>query len=222
MVEIKFRSRVRRTVLTIVTVAALSFASLPSLAMGSKPAKDAAPDTKQQTVAGAARTLVWHDGSQERTLWRDDGLVAEFGHLASTRSAVKAAVPTAKERTTKHGGLRMWEVTEDAVTTLNAIKRADPRARVSPVFRDSETGGRLRALPGNVIVHLDPSWDDARVRDWAKAQGVEIVRKLTFGNNIYLIKTDAGLVALEMATKLSTTAGVVRAAPDWWEEVTAR
>lgn len=220
---INSRSRIPLAALNLIALAALSLAPLSSSAMGSKPpTQSETPATKQPSTAGTGRTVVWHDGSQERTLWRDERLVAEFAAPASTRSAVKAAIPTAKQRTIKHGAVRVWELAEDSAAALDAIRGANPQARVSPVFRDSESGGRLRALPGNVIVHLDPSWDDARAQDWARAQGVEILKKLTFGNNIYLIKTDAGLAALETANKLRTTAGVVRATPDWWEEVTTR
>jgi hypothetical protein len=91
------------------------------------------------------------------------------------------------------------------------------------VLHDSPSqSGRKRALPGNVIVTLNPAWDEAAVKTWAGSRRLEIVQKLEIGPNVFVIKTGPGLEALETANALYRSDGVIAAFPDWWEEVTTR
>jgi hypothetical protein len=80
----------------------------------------------------------------------------------------------------------------------------------------------MRALPGNIIVYLNPAWDDAAVKAWASKQQLEIIKKLEIGPNIYLIKTAPGLESLNTANALYKSGEVVAAFPDWWKQVTTR
>jgi hypothetical protein len=80
----------------------------------------------------------------------------------------------------------------------------------------------MRALPGNIIVYLDPAWDSEAVTAWAGQRQLKIVKKLEFGPNIYVIKTGPGLDALNIANALYKSGEVVAAFPDWWEEKTTR
>lgn len=194
----------------------------PASAMGTKPPSEETTQKQATKQTASGRALTWYDGAQPRTIWLDTALVAEFTGAGGASSTVKAALPSAKEHTAPAAGLRLWEVSDDAERAIAAIKRASPQARVSPVFRDGDGGGRMRALPGNVIVYLDPAWDRARAQEWAKSHGVEIVKQLEFGPNIYLIKTDPGLAALDTANRLRTVAGVVHSMPDWWASVAPR
>jgi hypothetical protein len=48
------------------------------------------------------------------------------------------------------------------------------------------------------------------------------VKKLAFGRNAFLIETEAGLEALQLANRLRRLDGVIAAAPNWWQEVEPR
>jgi hypothetical protein len=80
----------------------------------------------------------------------------------------------------------------------------------------------MRALPGNIIVYLDPQWGEAAVRNWLSSHKLEIVKKLEIGPNIYVIKTGLGLEALDTANALYRSGEVKAAFPDWWQEVAIR
>jgi hypothetical protein len=80
----------------------------------------------------------------------------------------------------------------------------------------------MRALPGNIIVYLDPQWNEAAVNNWLNTRKLEIVKKLEIGPNIYVIKTGSGLEALETANALARSGEVKAAFPNWWEEVATR
>jgi hypothetical protein len=56
------------------------------------------------------------------------------------------------------------------------------------------------------------------VKAWAARNGLEIVRKLEVGVNIYVVKTNAGMEALEKAYALYHAGEVQAAFPDWWQE----
>lgn len=187
-------------------------------AMGSK--KPAATKSEAETKDLAiGQPYTWYDGDRPRTVWLDKQAIVEFGAQAS--GAVAAIYPHAKTRALSQA-VRLWEV-PDATAAIDKIKSAHPTASVSPVFHDSASGAsRIRALPGNVIVYLNPQWSRSQAMAWARDNKVEILKKLEFGANIYLIKTAGGLAALEIANALRTVNGVVAAVPDWWQEATTR
>jgi hypothetical protein len=89
------------------------------------------------------------------------------------------------------------------------------------VFRDSE-GGAMRALPGNVIVRLDPAWNASQVRDWLSASGLTELRRLPIGGNVLIVASPPGLAALELANRLQLSGKVVSAQPEWWEQRSPR
>jgi hypothetical protein len=186
-----------------------------SQAMAPKPA---AP---QAQAVGPSYT--WYDGAREQTVWMNAQLVAEFNAPAESASVVRQARPGADIVPRGRGATRIWRVDGGAEAALSAVRSAQPGGNVSPVFHDTPAeSGRLRALPGGVIVYLKPAWSEAQVRQWASGRGLEIVRKLEIGTNVYLIKTAPGLVALETANTLYKSGEVVAAVPDWWQEVTTR
>ena len=173
------------------------------------------------------QAYVWYDGEQERQIWFDPALVAEFnaGSGNTAQSAVKSVYADAVPVPMRHGAVRVWYLgsgveASAAVSALNSIK---PAGNYSPVLRDGPTTtGRMRALPGNIIVYLNPAWDSAAVNTWISQRKLEIVKKLEIGPNIYIIKTGPGLEALNTANALYKSGEVVAAFPDWWEEVTTR
>lgn len=198
---------------------ALLLASAPLsavMAMATKPTERPAP--------GLTHSYTWHDGAREHTVWLNPRLIAEFDGAGEAASAVRAARPAAQPVPRGRGATRIWRVDDsNADAALSAVRATRPDSKVSPVFHDGPNeGARLRALPGGVIVYLRPEWSASDIGQWATSRGLEIVRSLDIGPNVYLVKTAPGLAALELATSLRRSGEVVAAMPDWWIEATTR
>lgn len=190
-----------------------------------------------QAMAGAKNTqskavklqeaYVWYDGQQERQIWMNPDLVAEFnaGKVNAAQSSVKSVYADAVQMPKRYGVVSIWRLGEGissdaAISKLSAVSQP---GKYSPVLHDSPSSqGRMRALPGNIIVYLDPAWNSEAVNAWAGKRQLEIVKKLEIGPNIYIIRTGPGLAALNVANALYKSGEVVAAFPDWWEEVTTR
>lgn len=153
----------------------------------------------------SAESYTWYEGGKPKRVWLDKSLVAEFGNRTETGStpAVKA------------NGVRIWRQ-DDA-----AAARAARQGKVSPVLRDTR-GGPMRALPGNVIVQLNPNWDNREVSAWLSANGLTEVSRLPIGKNAIVVSSPPGLASLELANRLQESGSVVSAQPNWWEEKTHR
>lgn len=170
------------------------------------------------------QSYIWHNGDREETVWLNPGLLAEFNSGESSRSAVKAKYPEAIKAVRK-GAIQIWELGGDvnSETATRQLKIAAPGGSFSPVFHDSGTpAGRMRALPGGVIVYLNPEWEPGAVDDWVERMGLEIVQRLAIGKNILVVNTGPGIEALETANRLHGTEGVVSASPNWWIEMATR
>lgn len=173
------------------------------------------------------QAYLWYDGEQERQIWLNPELVAEFhgGTGNATRSTVKSVYADAVQVPKRYGAVRLWRPgsgvsSEAAVRTLASKNQT---GKYSPVLHDGPTAsGRMRALPGNIIVYLNPAWDSEAVTAWVSQHQLEIVKKMEIGPNIYVIKTGPGLEALNVANALYKSGEVVAAFPDWWEEKATR
>ena len=159
----------------------------------------------QTPVKPASGAYVWYDGGKAREVQIDDALVADFDGKSE---------PTATP-VLRSNGVRIWR-RQDAAAT-----RAVAAGKTSPVFRDSASGP-MRALPGNVIVRLDPAWDAARIREWLAASGLTELRRLPIGGNVLVVASPPGLPALELANRLQLSGAVVSAQPEWWEQRSPR
>lgn len=171
------------------------------------------------------QSYVWYDGNREQRVWLNPQVVAEFNPGPQGESAMKSAHSGATALSTKHkqAVVRLWQLDNTAETAIRGLKASHPQGNYSAVFHDGPAStGRMRALPGNVIVYLDPKWSQATANNWLNARKLEIVKKLEIGPNIYVIKTGPGLEALETANALYRTGEVKAAFPDWWQEVTTR
>jgi hypothetical protein len=181
----------------------------------------------QNKAVKLQQAYLWYDGQHERQIWLNPGLVAEFHASKSdvSKSTVKSVYADAVKVPKRYGTVRLWRLgggvsAETAVRTLAAKNQT---GKYSPVLHDGPTtSGRMRALPGNVILYLNPEWDIATVNAWVNQHQLEIVKKMDIGPNIYVIKTGPGLEALNIANSLYKSGEVVAAFPDWWEEVTTR
>ena len=144
------------------------------------------------------QSYIWHNGDREETVWLNPGLLAEFNSGESSRSAVKTSYPEAKE-TVRRGAIQIWTLGGglSSETATRKLMVTAPGGSFSPVFHDSGTpAGRMRALPGGVIVYLNPEWEPGAVEDWAERMGLEIVQRLQIGENIIVISTGPGIEAL--------------------------
>ena len=155
--------------------------------------------------AGKDGIYEWYDGGQVRRVVIDPAHVAEFGQRLES-----ASTPVAKAN-----GVRIWRRDDSAAA------RAGAEGNASPVFRSADGGG-MRALPGNVIVKLDPSWHAGQVASWLSANGLREVRRLPLGGNVLVVASPPGLESLALANRLQQSGSVVSAQPDWWEQTEAR
>jgi hypothetical protein len=179
--------------------------------------------TSQSTPLTQA--YVWYDGDREQQVWLNPQVVAEFYPGAEGERAMKSASASARPMTTRHkqAVIRFWQLDNTAEAAIRSLKVSHPQGNYSVVMHDGPAStGRMRALPGNVIVYLDPQWNRVAVNKWLNTRKLEIVKKLEIGPNIYVIKTGPGLEALETANALYRSGEVKAAFPDWWQEVAPR
>jgi hypothetical protein len=186
-----------------------------------------ATDSKKTMSKSTSLTqaYVWYDGDREQQVWLNPQVVAEFSPGAQGESAMKSAHAGARVLPTKHSqaAIRFWQLDNTAETAMRSLKASHPQGNYSAVLHDAPaSSARMRALPGNVIVYLDPQWNHAAVNNWLSAHKLEIVKKLEIGPNIYVIKTGPGLEALEIANALYRSGEVKAAFPDWWQEISTR
>jgi hypothetical protein len=157
------------------------------------------PPTQPPAVAKPARALApkaaathaWHDGTAMRPLRLESTLEADFAPRAG-----KAA-----------GVLR---------TAGTTTKSADPL--VSPVFRDDT--GRLRALPGGVLVVLRAPLPEAEARALIGGAGATPARALSA--TLWVVEGPTGLGSLELANRLHASGAFAAAQPNWWIERTLK
>lgn len=167
----------------------------------------------------------WYDGDREQQAWLNPQVVAEFNPSPQGESSLKSADADAKIMPTKHrqAAVRVWKLRNTAENAIRNLRSIYPQGKYSAVLHDGPSStGRMRALPGNIIIYLDPQWDETAVSNWLIAHSLEIVKKLEIGANIYVIKTGPGMEALEIANSLYLSGEVKAAFPDWWQEVSTR
>ena len=155
----------------------------------------------QTPVKAPSGGYVWYDGGKPRQVQLDEALMAEFDGKAEP-----AATPVLRS-----DGVQIWRQQDEAAT------RAVATSKTSPVFRDSD-GGTLRALPGNIIVRLDPAWSATQVNDWLAGTELTALRRLPIGGNVLVVMSPPGLAALDLANRLQLSGKVVSAQPEWWEQ----
>lgn len=199
-----------------VLLSAILFLNLASAAELKKGMSKSAPLTQ---------SYVWYDGDRERQGWLNPQIVAEFNPGPQGESSIKSVHAAAQVMNTKRrqAAVRLWKLNDTAATVIRSLKTIHPQGKYSPVLHDGPgSAGRMRALPGNIIVYLDPQWDAAAVSNWLSSRKLEIVKKLEIGPNIYVIKTGPGMEALDTANALYLSGEVKAAFPDWWQEVATR
>jgi hypothetical protein len=210
--------KIRIIVFSLVTVLGLLGSDLHAVSAMElkKPAGGSAP---------LRQSFVWYDGNIERKVWLSPDLTAEFVPDRSAAGPFKKAYPDAEELESRQAGVRLWRLPGgvDSKEAAKRMKILHPGGRYSPVLHDSPIdSGRKRALPGGVIVYLNPAWDQTAVKSWADSHRLEIVQKLEIGPNVFVLKTGPGLEALETANALYRSGEVRGASPVWWQEAVTR
>lgn len=209
-----------RRLIQILTLLGAAALSLSLNAMGAS-----RPVTPTRAAPELAQSYVWYDGDREQKVWLNPQVVAEFNPGKRSDTAVRSVDANAQLLAVKHqqAGVRLWQMSNTGDVAVRALKTDNPGGRYSPVFHDGpSSASSMRALPGNIIITLDPAWDAATVTAWLQKRNMEVVKKLEIGPNIYVIKTGPGLEALETANTLYQSGEVKAAFPDWWQEVQAK
>ena len=168
-----------------------------------------------------SRIYTWHDGSEIRKVRMLPGLVAEFGGESPLRSRLKEEVAGAKLQSSPSHRVRIWKIPSDEVQPTVRRLTSPPTLSesYSPVFRDTTLGaGRLRALPGNVLVTLNSHWTKNQVDAWINRHNLSVVKILSGMPNVILVYTPPGMESLQLANKLYQSGEVEGASPDWWLE----
>lgn len=200
----------------------LIFASVLSLgACSAVPSKQ--PPSKAETAL--TQSYTWYDGTQAQTIWLNPSVLAEFepGAPSATASLSIDAKTQMQPLPQNPRGVRLWQMQTPASTALKSLALSNPIGKYSPVFHDNASNqGAMRALPGNIIVYLNPQWDTATTHNWIVAHKLELVKKLDIGSNIFVFKTAPGLEALNIANALYQSGEVLAAFPDWWQETFPR
>ncbi len=98
-------------------------------------------------------------------------------------------------------------------------KQSSQGSDVQPVFKP-ESGEGLMTLPGGVLLALEPGWDDAQVKKFFAGNDIaeDRLTELDFLDNGFLVSTEPGFPALELANALAHQDGVVSASPNWSRE----
>jgi len=168
------------------------------------------------------QSYTWFDGETEKTVWLDDSMVAEFPTAGKVPliSPLQQKHRGALRMATNQGGVKLWKVGGDSVKIAKDLNKSS--SSFSPVLRDRRESGRMRALPGSIIVFFNPHWASHEIESWAARRKLPILRKLEIGANIYVLKSESGLKSLETANSIFLSREVVAAYPDWWMEHSLR
>jgi hypothetical protein len=213
------RNPTGRSIMQILIVFVTVTFSLNVVAASRMPASSR-PATPQLT-----QSYTWYDGDREQTVWLNPQAVAEFNPGQRGVSAARSADANATQLHLKQAqqGVRLWQMNNTGNAAIHGLARNNPSGKYSPVFHDGpSSAASMRALPGNIIVYLNPVWDATLVDAWVKKRKLEIVKKLDIGPNIYVIKTGPGIEALDTANALYKSGEVNAAFPDWWQGVVAK
>ncbi|TYT73358.1 hypothetical protein [Desulfobotulus mexicanus] len=154
----------------------------------------------------------WYDGDRQRVTYLDPDIVAVFENNYEDHSTRKALGSDSSDVVATYGGVQILRVREDS-SAKRQPQSADTGGKLSPVFRDGGKGGPVRALPGGVVIRLNP---EINADDWFTSKGLNVIRIIPVGKNTYLVASEPGLAALNLANEMHGHEDVVWAQPNWW------
>jgi len=171
-------------------------------------------------AAQSSTAYTWNDGNRNHTIYIQPDQIADFS--GSTTGITKNTADVQLIR--RKGSVRIWKIKNTAMlrSLEKGIVPQAYRKFSSPVFSSNPGGGAVRALPGNVFVSFKSDWKRTQIELFSAKNNLEIISRLKLPGNIYLVKTNPGIDALNLANKLRGLPGVVASYPDWWLEVSFR
>jgi hypothetical protein len=98
------------------------------------------------------------------------------------------------------------------------IEIGTPDALRSPVLRDES--GRLRALPGGLLVQLRSPLPTEQARALLKAADLQPTRAVS--DTLWLVDSPLGLASLHLANRLHRSGKFASVQPNWWLERRSR
>ena len=140
---------------------------------------------------------------------------------AVQRNEVVSPGPTPSKGTmfTWHDGDRLASIWQDTQLVVSDVITEggwdDPSG---PVFwSDSD---QLMALPGGVVLVLDPTWNTTAVEAFLSSNNIDPSDAEAFEGlpNWFLVETAPGFPSLQLANALAGQGGVVISSPNWWIE----
>lgn len=149
-------------------------------------------------LAGPARAQqrYWYDGGERRLLWAESGLQADFGGAPGTKQSV----------------------IRPAVGDKTAAGDSGAAPAGATVYRDqADAGGRLRALPGGVLVGFRPGTTAAAREALLARHGLRLVRPIGERADWVLVASPPGDVSLDLANRLHESGDFASASPNWWQ-----
>ena len=180
------------------------------------------PDGSSGLVSAEGGVYTWEDG--DRTLevrLQLDLVVVDDGSVASVDDVVVDTVNGLVVRVPGAGAGFSGGESGDPGDPGGGLRSAGTGA-AQPVFRSGS--GRLMTLPGDIAVVLDPEWNTAEVAAFFARNGIDRSRvsELDFLANGFVVETDPGFPALDLANALAGQSGVELSSPNWWTEYTTR
>ena len=147
-----------------------------------------------------SEAYAWHDGDRTLTVWLQTDLAVLQADAITKSTDIVASASFGQ------------------IVGINANSAQTGQ----PVFVSD--GGTLMALPGGVVLILDPLWDIDHTGAFFAGNGISLdrVSELDFVANGFFVQTDAGFASLELANALAAQAGVEVSSPNWWRERTHR
>ena len=143
------------------------------------------------------KVYFWHDGDRKRRVRVQTDLAVAADGVIKSRADIVARSELRADQAGAGGG--------------------------RPVFR-AEAGKTLMALPGGVVLALDPDWDSSQVSMFFASNKIKVSRVSDLGwlTNGYFVETGPGFPSLELANALATQDGVELSSPNWWTDTTTK
>ncbi len=192
------------------------------------PSKTVVNNNSASDIVSSVKTskVTWYDGRQARDLWLAQDLVAEFPVKGALQGR---SLLNTNENTLvmQQAAVRIWRVSEDANTLSRRASQQTSSETFTPVFRDAPGAGSMKALPGGIILILNPDLTQDQVDNWFASQSITIARQLNLSTYAYFIETQPGLEGLDLANQLieednGELTYIQSATPNWWSEKAVR
>lgn len=207
------------SLIVVLIVAALSLSTQPAIGQNElqnwEPRIDIAePQESQRSDVFSApannnKIHQWQDGNNNTSLYESDDLVMER-YDGSKQSERSVAAMAAEDVIASDGRLRIVKKQE----------RHQQSDEVYPVLVTSMGG--WKALPGGVLVVLDPEMETAEIDAFFAELDTGEISEMDFTKNAFFIETEPGIVGLELSNKLAKMKEVKLSSPNWWTPVELR